>query len=166
MSLLVPAVLSAGLWESWIFFFLQKSTGVLPASFVTVSAPSTQHHPPTQNRTDPAAFTAIQRAQDSVRTIWKLRRRISVGRGKIFSTVFCLSGNCWNIKCSPDVIRNFWCIHFFFSSQNIKKVAWAIHDIAKVCLNVFWNAYCGGKVQKHKNSGKRWDNFLYPSHNY
>lgn len=111
---------------------------VLPASFVTVSAPSPQHHPRTRKLAVPAAFTAVQRAEGSARTCWKTPKKDMWRNGKD-----CVLFEWWLLehqvltRCYPELLM------YSLSplSKYIKKAAWAVHGIAKVCLHLFWNLY-------------------------
>lgn len=104
--------------------------GVLPPSFVTVSAPSPQTLTPQHRNTQSLLLLQPSREQKAVwEPVGKLWRRISGERG---STLFYLNGDGWNIESSPDVLQNFWWIHFFPSQNEKKKLHKAIHNIANV----------------------------------
>lgn len=94
---------------------LLKSTGGTTGFFChCVSTIASTSPPPMLKHTVCCSTLLLLQPSRERKAVWepvgKLRRRISGERGR---TVFCLNGDRWNVKCSPDVIQSFWCSRFF-----------------------------------------------------
>lgn len=121
---------------------LEKSTGGPTAFFChcvgTISSTSPPRPPQHRNTQSLLLLLPSREHKAMWEPVGKLWRRISGERG---STEFCLNGDCWNIKCSPDVLQNFWWVHFF-PSQNVKKKScMSSTQYCKSSFNLFWSCF-------------------------